>query len=861
MSLAVITAAASEKIELRNADVRVTWEQNGGEWRLGRMEVEDMGIMKSFGNPIGSYTILYSEQKPSEEPVVVLRNNGDTVKFVEDNFHYLLKSRDKALSPVRMNRAGEAFTFFPSEGRKDGGKAIFTSQSPVGELQAEWSLNRKFPNDIMVKYEFTAGKDGYYSLATPTVAELPRKNMVWGVIPGYFMGAKLNPEFRMSYLYGHGLPELPVICEERTITTMISTMQSDHHVSLAVIPESGYDRNAYEKDQETNINLWLTGLSHMDRAGRLVPTAYHPILGERGSYLKKGDKIEFAFRYSLIPMAWNVPFQHAIYDVYGLRDMIKFKNSTFSLTDRLSAMHKYVVDDKSSLWRVEEYNGMKIGAQSYMGGVTGSDKDAMKNSDVGSVWMMAAMTGDPRLTQDRLPYIRNFKIAQQIQDGDPFLTGAAQGQYFLWKKKKFVEEWGDHVEPIALTYYTLVDIGNILLFEPGDKELMKLFRAGADRLLAWQKPDGSFDVAYDRRTHKPLYTDLKDLRPTFYGFVVAYRITGEQKYLDAAMKGADWFIKNASDKGFFIGVCGDTRFINDFATGQSAQALLDLYDISGSKFGASNMERYKEAAIRAATFYTTSVYTHARATDVVKSVAGKQFQDWQISQVGLSFEHGGTAGSANIHGPILLASHCGLFVRMHALTGDRLFLDMARAAAISREAHLNPENKVSSYYWNKFSNGPGSFPMHAWWQIGWITDYLLAEAQLRSGGEVSFPRGFCAPKVGPHQMTGFAPGTIYGDKANLVLKEGLAGVDNANVDLLTAMTVNGKYLYAILLNSSDHRQQVALTLRPLVVGRKTGQVVNMSGPQSVGHSRHKNADVLSADLERFDIRVIRVEMK
>ncbi len=50
-------------------------------------------------------------------------------------------------------------------------------------------------------------------------------------------------------------------------------------------------------------------------------------------------------------------------------------------------------------------------------------------------------------------------------------------------------------------------------------------------------------------------------------------------------------------------------------------------------------------------------------------------RDWEISQVGLSFEHGGSFGSATLRGPILLASHAGMFVRMFSLTKDSLVPD------------------------------------------------------------------------------------------------------------------------------------------------------------------------------------------
>src|SRR5690606_5452339 len=121
--------------------------------------------------------------------------------------------------------------------------------------------------------------------------------------------------------------------------------------------------------------------------------------------------------------------------------------------------------------------------------------------------------------------------------------------YYLSNSKRFTEEWGDYVEPIALTYYTMLDIGNILLFHANDEELRARLRAGADKLLGWQKPDGSWEVAYDKKHEQPLFTDIKDLRPTFYGLLVAYRILGDNKYLDAAKRGANWLLQQAVNNG------------------------------------------------------------------------------------------------------------------------------------------------------------------------------------------------------------------------------------------------------------------------------------------------------------------------
>jgi hypothetical protein len=419
------------------------------------------------------------------------------------------------------------------------------------------------------------------------------------------------------------------------------------------------------------------------------------------------------------------------------------------------------------------------------------------------MWMLAAATRDSLLTAQRLPYAQNFKLVQQ-QTEEGFFKGAAVGQYYLAKPKKFGEEWGEVVEPIALTYYTMLDIGNILLFEPDNRELQERLRMGAERLLKWQKPDGSWAVAYDRPTEQEVFKDIQDLRPTFYGLLVAYRILKDEKYLAAAKKGADWLVQNAVKTGSFLGVCGDARYAPDFATGQTAQAFLDLYDFTQN-------EQYKQSAIAAARIYTTSIYTHPIPGRQVKNVNGVQREDWEISQSGLSFEHGGIFGSANRAGPIQLASHAGLFIRMFGITKDSIFADMARAAAIGRDAFVDPKTSVASYYWNAMNRGAGPYPHHAWWQVGWITDYLMAEAEMRSEGKIIFPRGFVTPKVGPHQTYGFQPGKIFEEPAHLKTTEAVVSCDQPQVDYLVASSVNGNKTFIVFLNNQPQPVEAKLT--------------------------------------------------
>jgi len=210
--------------------------------------------------------------------------------------------------------------------------------------------------------------------------------------------------------------------------------------------------------------------------------------------------------------------------------------------------------------------------------------------------------------------------------------------------------------------------------------------------------------------------------------------------------------------------------------------------------------------------YTTSVYSHPIASQLEKEVKGKKVQDWEISQVGLGFEHGGIIGSANTHGPILLASHAGMFVRLFGLTKDSLYLNMARAAAWGRDAFVDPATGVASYYWNAMNNGAGPYPHHAWWQIGWITDYLLSEVDIRSGGKIVFPHGFIAPKVGPHRTYGFAPGKIFGEQASLAFFTNEVQISNSCIDYIGAYDSLSHTKYLILLNNSVENQNTTITL-------------------------------------------------
>lgn len=789
-------------ISLENDHLKIKWENGDEGWRISQVAIWSEGKWKTILNPSGEYTIIRAEEKPPVQSTKTFKTiTGQD--FPEEIYKYQVNLWKERTNEVSLNTAGEALSFFPDEVQiLSSNKILFQKKTAWGIVKTTWALDPKFPQDILIEENIEVLKEGYYSFSSPTVVSIAESQLEWATVPGYFHGNKLEGNLILGYGYGNGVPAQPILFSERTASTLSPIISSKSGFSLAIIADPDLGRDPWANDTNTHSD-WNLGLSHMNRKSELTPSIYFPVLGEKGSHLKTGDSVRFGFRFSLSDKDWFETLNHAVYDVFDFKEGLSLRKNKQSLSSRLNNMYGYLTDPATSLWRLEEFENKKIGAQAYLGGVVGSDRDAMKNADYGAMWMLANATGSPYLKEKVLPYALNFKLAQQ-QTAEGFFQGAAIGQYFLSKPKIFVEEWGKMVEPIALTYYIMLDIGNILLFEPENEELKARLKLGADLLMDWQKEDGSWAVAYSREEEE-IFKELKDFRPTFYGLLVANRILKDQKYLDAAIKGADWYLENGVNNGSFLGVCGDMRYAPDFATGQTAQAYLDLYDITKDK-------KYQAAAIKVAKIYTSYIYTHPIPSQQIKPVNGKQVHDWEIAQAGLSFEHGGTLGSANFHGPILLASHAGMFIRMFDITGEQIFADMARSAAIGRHAFVDEKTSVSSYYWRAMDNGAGPFPHHAWWQMGWITDYLMAEMELRSNGNILFPRGFITPKVGPHQSYGFEAGKVFGEKAFLRMVPNAVSVSNPSIEYIFSSSESGEKVWLTMLNQENEIQSAKVKI-------------------------------------------------
>ncbi|RZJ85645.1 MAG: glycerophosphoryl diester phosphodiesterase, partial [Chryseobacterium sp.] len=331
---------AQTPITLENGKLKLQWTNSRQGYRLQLISLKEGKKQIALNHPLGEYTVLYTAEKPNDQPLLNLV--GEKARLFPDTIYdHIYDNWKVALSAVPLNVAGEAKYFFPSSAKSEGKKLLFTKENGEFMLSAKWFLDPKYPQDIQVEILLKAKKSGYFAISTPTLATFLPAELNWGIIPGYFQGNKLAEDLVSAYAYGHGIPNRPVLVRERAASTLSPIITNNQGISLAVIPAPGQGRDPWELDKNTQ-KVWQLGLALMNRQGKLTPEIYHPVLGEKGSYLKKEESCTFNFRYSLTVSDWYQPYQHAVNDIYKFKDVLALKNTKQSLSDRIFAMTKYL---------------------------------------------------------------------------------------------------------------------------------------------------------------------------------------------------------------------------------------------------------------------------------------------------------------------------------------------------------------------------------------------------------------------------------------------------------------------------------------------------------------------------------------
>src|SRR5690606_37501009 len=180
------------------------------------------------------YTFLFSEQKNDSTLTTYKISTGQD--FGAAYYFYLSKGLRVTNLRGVFNTVDEAFYIFPHQAEHTDGGLTFLYEHPLATITAHWQIDPEYASDVKVTQTLIAKKDGYYSLASPTLARIPEENVAWVTVPGYFQSNVPETDFVSAYAYGHDIPSKPVIYRERTISTLVSIADTKDSISLAVIP-------------------------------------------------------------------------------------------------------------------------------------------------------------------------------------------------------------------------------------------------------------------------------------------------------------------------------------------------------------------------------------------------------------------------------------------------------------------------------------------------------------------------------------------------------------------------------------------------------------------------------------------------
>ena len=309
-----------------------------------------------------------------------------------------------------------------------------------------------------------------------------------------------------------------------------------------------------------------------------------------------------------------------------------------------------------------------------------------------------------------------------------------------------------------------------------------------------------------------------------------YRATGNNTYLRKAMAVADSQIAALPEKESEIRIAGwslRTPWI----------VFTELYEVTGER-------RYLDAAVYGAREFTKFLwlgpvvpegdvqipvnpggfaplywYMASKGKKPIPATEGTM-PAWRSSEIGLTTEAPGTSTG---HQAVFLATPAVWLYRLGQWDDEAFFRDLARDALVGRSRnfpgyHLNTE-RTDVYEKADFPLRPSkelsynSFHYnHIWPYVNMLFDFLVTDVEGLSGRQIHFPEHYVeAYAYLASRVYGAEPGRFYDQReAWLWMPRGLVQTDNVEINWLAARSTGG--LCLALANQSQQTQRVTLKL-------------------------------------------------
>jgi len=687
-------------------------------------------------------------------------------------------------------QAGQHYSMRPTSAKQLDAQTVELAfeDLPFGRLKATWRVAPDLPA-AQVTLTFEATQPGTLTLG----------------YHGALAAEVDDDEFHLlPFMYhGHRLPDQPTfVLDSHTPTP--TTLVNRRQLSYALVAEPKDIPFRWPTLESTRFALGIR-----NKRGLAQPMLYSPVLGRPQSNVEPGQTVTARFYVWLQPGDWYATFKRVVTELFGVHDyrrptQCSLSDTALNLFDLLRDADAAGWDARSKApWNIERRNMtihaspltylsyyLLTGDQTFYERFARPALEALlsRPSPFMTVTQETARLDGPNRLYGATAYASAFAMTQgrSLAFADFLLDEKGQPRHTRGYGHSMAFE-----DAVALHRLT------------GDAKWLDLAVAGARDYVAKQVrrlPSGDLGAVP--------FVNLSFILD-WEGLLQVAESTGDRAFVDASADCAKWLLTTLWSQPLIPD--GEVTI----HPGGRCVHSLHIWWRGDKRFKLGIVEgEFKHEKI-----YAQEVLPPTRLPE-------RQVAAWKTSNVGLGLEQPCTYTRQEANGNILMSIWAPNLLRLAALTGDDLFRTAARNATIGRFGNY------PGYYVQNFSDEyhRADYPLtgpditciyyhHVVPFAAYVLDYLFTDAEVRSGGKITFPwvrqHGYA---WFDSRLRGHAPGKVYGHEAWPWLHRTAATVDTVNVDRVLAHG-DGKF-HVVLLNQVREPQRARVTFDERALGRR-----------------------------------------
>lgn len=651
--------------------------------------------------------------------------------------------------------------------------ALF-ADNDYGAIRAVWKLNNDC-NEPVVNVEFTAAKAGAYSIGMFNYMESSKSDVEFAHVP-----------FK---IHSQRFPDDALLINEQYAFSPVSTTTFDESKSRVkgekvtygvTVDPSSIPKNRWVYSENSRFGMNVVGPN-----GGAYPGVFAPLFGNEESTFAQGQTFEFSYRPVTKIGGWFDAYRHIAVNIFKLTDYRT--NYYTSLTEATFNTRQLMMDDKFSGWDIyskEHYNmegrnyvSQANPLQAMQSYLFTEDKDLLTRRTIPT---MASL-----LTRNSLHFSRREEhegsvhyFADEISDmGNPirgFNTSSFGSAYLLSRGlvPKFNSIALDDGVRYTNAYGSIPEFSEYLWTYnfTKDKEYLKIAMDKADEYIRVNITEPqTATVGHSSFIYISYYPHLPSL-------IDIYEVTGEERYLDAAIETAYRLVST-------LWLPGLTDVSRD------EMVTIKAEDVKNYNYGDNNTHFWWNGNIQWRLGSEPGVLGKSQNVDILED---ETVPSWLPSRVGIGIEQASTfSRSYNI----IMSNFAGDLLRLSKHANDKLFEVYARNAIIGRFSNypgyyqgallvhqMKPDYPyVGPDYTSIYYHHIPTF-------LSMLEDFLISQAWLWSDEKIDFPnvrmQGYAFFN---NRQYGFEAGRFFDeDNIWLWLQEDIMKTDSIQIDWIAA---------------------------------------------------------------------------